>query len=83
MISMVSVTGTFVNKFSTSNEANIFGFLHVFNKDLLTKEQYSKNKNFTNNDDITIRKVDKGNTFDIMNKPDYNEKIETFFAGFR
>ena len=61
------------------------GFIdqHDFNKDLLTKEQYSKIKSFTNNDSITIRKADKGNTFVIMNKSDNKEKNRIVSARFK
>ena len=45
-------------------------------KDLLTKEQYEKIKDFKNNPNIIIRKADKSNTFVIMDKTDYNDKID-------
>ena len=42
-----------------------------FSKDLITKEQYKKIKEFIIRDDIIFRKADKSNTFVIMNKHVY------------
>jgi hypothetical protein len=45
------------------------------NKDILTKEQYQKLKTFRSNNEIVIRKADKSNTFVIMNRLEYCNKI--------
>ena len=46
-----------------------------YNKDVLTKEQYQKVKEFRNNENIIVRKADKSNTFVIMNRKDYISKL--------
>ena len=47
-----------------------------YSKDLITKEQYTKLKELRNNNAIVIRKADKNNTFVILNREDYKEKLQ-------
>jgi len=51
---------------------------HDYTRDLLSKEQHNKIKQFIKNPDIIIRKADKSNTFVILNKKDYEVKISEF-----
>lgn len=46
-----------------------------YNKDILSKHQHSLIKNLRENTDIHIRKADKSNTFVILNKEDYEKKL--------
>ena len=46
-----------------------------FNKDLITKEQYTKLKELRNNNTIVLREADKNNTFVILNSKDYKKKL--------
>jgi hypothetical protein len=46
-----------------------------FTKDLISKDQYNQIKEFNANKTIIVRKADKSNTFVIMNREDYNNKI--------
>ena len=55
---------------------------------MLTKDHYSKIKTskiktYTNFDNVTRRKADKGNTFVIMNKSDNKEKNRIVSARFK
>ena len=54
-----------------------FGINNVkdFTKDLLSKEDYACIKKLKNDDSIIIRKADKSNTFVILNKTDYTDKL--------
>jgi hypothetical protein len=45
------------------------------NKDLLTKDQYRKIKEFSNREDVIIRRADKSNTFVIMKSETYKSKL--------
>ena len=49
-------------------------------KDLITKEEYGIIKMFNENENIVIRKADKSNTFVIMNKTDYEDKIDALIS---
>ena len=46
-----------------------------FTKDLITKEEYNKIREFIRNDNIIIRKADKNNTFVIMDKNEYIRQL--------
>ena len=46
-----------------------------FTKDLITKEEYNKIREFNKNDNIIIRKADKNNTFVIMDKNEYIRQL--------
>ena len=46
-----------------------------FTKDLITKEEYNKIREFNRNDNIIIRKADKNNTFVIMDKNEYIRQL--------
>ena len=51
-----------------------------FSKDLITKEQYEKVKEFNKDDDIIIRKANKSNISLIMDKQDYINKINVILS---
>ena len=53
---------------------------HDFTKDLLSRDQYKKIKEFTSNPEITVRKADKSNTFVIMNTDEYINKIDAILS---
>ena len=59
-----------------------FGLQEIkdFNKDLLTKEDCQEIKKLKNNEDIIIRRADKSNTFVIMNKTEYETKINKILS---
>ena len=59
-------------------ELKRFGLRQItdFTKYLLTKEQYKQLRDFINNEEIIVRKGDKSNVFVIMNRNDYNRKID-------
>ena len=46
-----------------------------FTKDLITKEEYNKIREFNRNDNIIVRKADKNNTFVIMDKNEYIRQL--------
>ena len=46
-----------------------------FTKDLITKEEYNKIREFNRNYNIIIRKADKNNTFVIMDKNEYIQQL--------
>ena len=46
------------------------------NKDLITKAQNRKIKEFRSNDNIIIRKADKSSTFVIMNTQEYKKQLD-------
>ena len=48
---------------------------HKMHKDLLTREQYNKIKDFNKIDSIITRKADKSNVFVILDKIYYNNEI--------
>ena len=49
--------------------------LHYIYKDLITKEEYSKIREFNRNDNIIIRKTNKNNTSVIMDKNEYIQQL--------
>ena len=51
-----------------------------FNKEILTKEDYDTLKKLRNNDNIIIRKADKSNTFVILDKLDYQKKLNEMLS---
>ena len=55
-----------------------FGLREIknFDEDLLTREDYEMVREFLDNEDIIVRKADKNNTFVIMNRSDYMEKLD-------
>ena len=46
-----------------------------FTKDLITKEEYNKIREFNRNDNTIIRKADKNNKFVIMDKNEYIQQL--------
>ena len=46
-----------------------------FQRDILSKSDYKIVREFVKNDEITVRKADKNNTFVIMNTSDYRNKL--------
>jgi hypothetical protein len=46
-----------------------------YNHDILTKKDFELIKEFKQNNNIVIRKADKSNVFVILNKDDYNSKL--------
>jgi hypothetical protein len=46
-----------------------------FNRDILSKTDYEKIKQFKGNNNIVIRKADKSSIFVILNKTDYDSKL--------
>jgi len=69
----------FVDEERFKTELKRFGLREQnnFSRDLITKQQYEKIKNFNKNSEIITRKADKSNTFVIMNMNDYEEKISS------
>ena len=71
------------NKITIEDKENVgcelkrFGLKKRINyaADIVTKEHYKKISNFVQNKDIVTRKADKSNTFVIMNRTTYDEKI--------
>ena len=63
-------------------ELKRFGLRQVqdYNRDLLSKEQMQLIKTFRDNPDIIIRKADKSNTFVIMNKENYKQKLNQILS---
>ena len=63
-------------------ELKRFGLKKInnFKKDILTNDQYVKVTEFLKNKNIIVRKADKSNSFVIMNKSDYNEKIDKILS---
>jgi archaellum component FlaF (FlaF/FlaG flagellin family) len=53
---------------------------HDYNKDILTKEQLDRIKLFKENKNIIIRKADKSNTFVIMNRDNYEGKLNAILS---
>jgi hypothetical protein len=51
-----------------------------FQRDVLSKEQYQKIRDFNSNTSITVRKADKSNVFVILNSDDYVRKINDILA---
>ena len=51
-----------------------------YSKDLITKEQYKKIKEFKERNDIVVRKADKNNTFVIMNNQQYIDKLNLLIS---
>ena len=46
---------------------------------MLTHEQYGDIKSFISNEEIIVRRADKGSTFIIMDRSDYLAKLESLF----
>ena len=51
-----------------------------FSKNLITKEQYEKVKEFNKDDDIIKKKANKSNISLIMDKQDYINKINVILS---
>ena len=66
-----------------------YKFHKDYNKDVLTKEEYQAVKQFNSNEEIIVRKADKSNTFVILDRQDFHEKLhslvrdETIFTKLR
>ena len=54
--------------------------VHDYNKDIITREQYLKVKEFNDNPKIIVRKADKNNTFVVLNTDDYRRKIDNMLS---
>ena len=52
-----------------------YKFHKDYNKDVLTKEEYQAVEQFNSNEEIVVRKADKSNTFVILDRQDYHEKL--------
>ena len=59
-------------------ELKRFGLREIrdFDKDLLTREEHKIVREFVENEDIIVRKADKNNTFVVMTKSSYLEKLD-------
>ena len=53
---------------------------HDFSKDLLNKDAYKAVKDFCSNNEIVTRKADKSNTFVVLQKEDYFNKLDELIA---
>ena len=64
------------------SELERFGMKNIRDntRDLLTKEQYKKVKDFNNIDSIVTRKADKSNTFVILDKEFYQNEINQLLS---
>lgn len=77
-----------MNKIKLVNDENLKSDLESFgmkqhrnyNKDLLTKEQYAKVKQFNQIDNIVTRRADKSNVFVILDKSYYVREINNLLS---
>ena len=73
---------TIVNDVCLKSDLEKFGMKRIsnFHKDLLTKEQYKKVKEFNQNENIITRKADKSNVFVILDKDYYVNQINQLLS---